>query len=96
MSSGNCPNCDAELKGGILKSNSLLPDYKINIINEYHTPKLTVCCDRCGNDLYTSEISFSIYTCCEESGKILELLFFNYVFPVEVRYVNPQLMTDKI
>ncbi len=81
------------------QSQDLLINASIDVYNELKD----VCCTvhgmtpkRIVTQFIDSKISFSIYTCCEESGKILQLLFFNYVFPVEVRYVNPQLMTDKI
>jgi uncharacterized protein YbjQ (UPF0145 family) len=47
----NCPNCNAELKSGLLSSTSLLDARKTGIINEYHDKKSEGYCSKCGKDL---------------------------------------------
>ena len=48
----NCPNCKAELKGGLLSSTKLLNETQVGIINEYHDKKAEGYCTKCGNGLY--------------------------------------------
>lgn len=47
-----CPNCQAELKSGLMSSVKLLSSKKTAIINEYHGEISEVYCNKCGNELY--------------------------------------------
>lgn len=47
-----CPNCTAPLKGGLMSSNTLLSQYKIDLINEYNENPSSYYCNKCGNELY--------------------------------------------
>lgn len=49
----NCPNCQAELKIGLLSSVKLLSYEKTSIINEYHDEKSYGYCTKCGKELYS-------------------------------------------
>ncbi|HEX4373892.1 MAG TPA: heavy metal-binding domain-containing protein [Puia sp.] len=49
-----CPNCGTTLKSGMLSSVKLLSENKTRIINEYQEKKVEGYCNKCGNDLYTT------------------------------------------
>jgi|688.fasta_scaffold543268_1 uncharacterized protein YbjQ (UPF0145 family) len=48
MSFVNCPNCNAQIKGGLFNSNKLLKDIDILIINEANNTNKDAYCDKCG------------------------------------------------
>lgn len=52
-----CPNCNIELKSSMFTVIKLLSQKEINLINEYHSPKATAYCNKCGDDLYASHSS---------------------------------------
>ena len=62
----NCPNCNTELKRGLMSSTKLLDRDKIYIINEYHDQKSDGYCNKCGMELYDKYAS----TLLEEKKKI--------------------------
>ena len=49
----NCPNCQTELKSGLMSSVKLLNDKKTSIINEYHDKKSDGYCTKCGKEIYS-------------------------------------------
>lgn len=48
----NCPNCDTELKSGLLSSIKLLEPEKTAIINEYHNDGAEGYCTNCGKETF--------------------------------------------
>lgn len=48
----NCPNCQSEIKSGIISSNSLYSNMYTATINEYNEPKSDGYCTKCGKSLY--------------------------------------------
>jgi len=48
----NCPNCQTELKSGLLSSIKILSKKATAIINEYGEKKADVHCSKCGKELY--------------------------------------------
>ena len=48
----HCPNCQAELKSGLMSSTKLLERNVVNVINEYHEQTSDAYCSKCGKDLY--------------------------------------------
>ena len=48
----HCPNCQAELKSGLMSSTKLLERNVVNVINEYHEQTSDGYCSKCGKDLY--------------------------------------------
>jgi len=49
-----CPNCHTAIKSGMFNSVTLLPEPRVNFINEYSVVKAPGYCTKCGNDLYTT------------------------------------------
>jgi len=47
-----CPNCQTEIKGGVFKSNDLLLQKSIDVINFYSDNPQNGYCGNCGKDLY--------------------------------------------
>ncbi|WP_432410462.1 heavy metal-binding domain-containing protein [Rasiella sp. SM2506] len=48
----NCPNCQSEIKSGIISSNALYSNMYTAIINEYNEPKSEGYCSKCGKVPY--------------------------------------------
>jgi uncharacterized protein YbjQ (UPF0145 family) len=49
----NCPNCATPLKSGLLKSNQLLSEGKVKLINTINGTNNKYYCNKCGNDAFT-------------------------------------------
>jgi uncharacterized protein YbjQ (UPF0145 family) len=47
-----CPNCQAQLKSGLISSTRILNRQEVELINEYHDSKSDVYCSKCGSKLY--------------------------------------------
>jgi uncharacterized protein YbjQ (UPF0145 family) len=47
-----CPNCDAELKTGMISSNEALPTYKLRILNQGRDEHWETACNKCGDAAY--------------------------------------------
>jgi uncharacterized protein YbjQ (UPF0145 family) len=47
-----CPNCDAELKIGMVTSNEALSFYKLKVINQDRSEPLSSACNKCGDEEY--------------------------------------------
>ena len=61
----NCPNCNAEIKNGFLKTNEQLNEIAVNFINDNLNLHAKFYCNSCGDDLYKkAKIAF------EKSQKI--------------------------
>jgi uncharacterized protein YbjQ (UPF0145 family) len=45
-----CPNCNSELKKGLIKNVELLSSVEIDLINEYNDDKSEAFCSKCGKD----------------------------------------------
>jgi len=52
MSRITCPNCQAVIKKGVLKTNELFDEKKIRIINNYTDNTSKAYCNKCGDSLY--------------------------------------------
>lgn len=52
-----CINCHTPIKYGIFGSVTILPDPKVNVINEYSENKAPGYCTKCSSDKYISSIS---------------------------------------
>lgn len=48
----NCPNCQTELKSGLMSSNKLLSNKATALINEYGEEKAQRYCSKCGKNLF--------------------------------------------
>lgn len=70
----HCPNCNSEIKSGLISRNKLLKEEKVNIINEYHEGKHSAYCEKCGNALYKKYVDALIDEKSAISEKIQHLL----------------------
>ncbi len=48
----NCPNCQKEIKTGLMYSVTLISKEQTKVINEYKDTKLEAYCNECGSELY--------------------------------------------
>jgi uncharacterized protein YbjQ (UPF0145 family) len=48
----SCPNCGQSLKGGLLSSNALLDQWRVDLIKEYSFSAKDAYCSKCGKDQY--------------------------------------------
>lgn len=48
----NCPNCNAQIKYGLISDNLLFQSDGVKIINEYAEKKATAYCNKCGDQLF--------------------------------------------
>ncbi len=49
----NCPNCNAEIKSGFIKSNQLLSQDRVDLINSELKLNATAYCNSCGEELHS-------------------------------------------
>lgn len=65
----NCPNCNSKIESGIFKKNELFSENKINVINEYSENKKEGYCEKCGQDLFSQNISLLLKERTELNNK---------------------------
>ena len=68
-----CPNCNREIKEGMLKKNILVNEQTVRIINLYHEKTSENYCETCGKDLHQKYVKVFI----QEKLDLLEK--FNYL-----------------